>query len=127
MRFISIIAILALTSCGSNRGSVQPNIPPGGPGAALSGLGEWSIWVGGGSIALCALARVAMFFPFFSWLTPFSGILSLIASLGAALLVMGAGFSWLASNTWLLALSIVVGLGIFAIRHRKEIKGWLKL
>lgn len=99
---VAAMFLMALTGCGGPRGS-----NPGeetSVGETLVSIGFYFTWAGSIALGIGFLGVVACFV--MPAIAGFRELLSDIAVIGLASVLLGSSFIWLGNNTWLLAVAV---------------------
>lgn len=120
----SLIVVLMVCACGDARGGNQGGHAPG-VGSTLVSIGLWFTWAGSFALGIGIIGRVACLV--MPALAGFAELLSDLAVIGLATLLLGTSFIWLGNNAWLLAVVVVLLLALIGFRYRVRLARLLRL
>lgn len=130
--FIGICAafglLLVLSSCSLRAAAGSPPPISHGLGATLVAIGGICIWIGAIAVIGCALIRIAGFFPATAAIvaiaSPFIGE---VAALGIATTVLGGVVVWFGVHSWVLYLTALGLVLLYAYKHRDGLLAWFNV
>jgi len=127
--------ILALTGCDGLRSPDPTPVPEPSIADQIRSLGSGFLFYGGIAAGLGAIIAAIFWIGGVGILGPVIGLLSripfiaqvapVIATGGACAVAIGAAFTWLADNLWLVVLAAIISLVAWAYCHRRSIRRWV--